>query len=467
MKEYRYTLFTNKIEKNIKKGILKAGDKLPSIRKTKLEYSLSTSSVQAGYDYLVSKGLVTSIPKSGYIVNESIQTLQAITQKKNTLIIDTQFRENILLTSQKQGYSEFTTLNAATPSDLFIPQKLVLQTMQQVIKDKSATLLRYYPSNGSLELKEQIIKRAAQYEISIEPEELIITDGALQALYIALASITSPNDIIAIESPCIFSILQVIASLKLKVIEIPMLLKDGFDIDYLKKVCAKNSIKAIVVTPNFHNPTGNLLSDHQKKAIYSIAQLHHIPIVENDIYGDLYFGVKRPSTIRSFDSEGLVLTYSSFSKTIAPGLRLGWLATGQFLQQAEQVKFALGRSVSPFNQEVITSLLDNPNFDKHLKTFRKQLKHQAYQLTTTLTSSFSKEFKLTSPQGGYSLWGQLPSTMNSTHFFSICQKEGISFTPGTTFSFTNSYESYFRATFSQQLNTGTLQALNKIGTLIR
>ncbi|MDR0228567.1 MAG: PLP-dependent aminotransferase family protein [Flavobacteriaceae bacterium] len=466
MREYKYSAFTNKIEKNIKKGVLKSGDKLPSVRKTKAEYKLSTTTVQNGYDYLVSKGIVTSIPKSGYIVSDSASTLQLASKNKNSVVINTPFRDNILLTSQQQGYSELTALNAATPADTFIPQKLILQTMQQVIRDKNASLLRYYPNNGSLELKEQIVKRSILHEIPIGINELIITDGALQALYIALATITTPSDIVAVESPCPFSILQVIASLKLKMIEIPMRLTEGLDVDYLKKVCTKNTIKAILVTPNFQNPTGLQLTESQKREIYTIAQSHQIPIIENDIYGDLYFDDIRPSTIKHLDTEGLVLTYSSYSKTIAPGIRLGWLAAGKFTVQAEQIRFALGRSVSPINQETINALLQNRNFDKHLKSFRLQLKEQAVTLTTTLNTAFAKDFKISAPQGGYSLWCQLPNAIEHSHFFKLCQQQGIYFTPGETFSFTNTYERYFRATFSHQLNDNTLQKISEIGQRI-
>lgn len=461
-KDYKYKIFTSKIEEAILIGLLKEGDRLPSIRTIKSEYNLSVSSVQSGYDYLVFKGLVTAIPRSGYIVaRQSIQQLPQI--ELSTIPKDAVFRKKVHLITNQSNYRGQTVLNEASPSDIFIPQKLVLKTMQKVIKEKGASLLRYYPNNGSEELKELLVRRSALHGASISSDELLITDGALQALYIALASITSPNDIIAVESPCIFSILEVMANLKLRTVEIPVRFYEGFDTDYLKKVCLTNDIKAIVLTPNFHNPTGVLMTDESKKAVYQVALHHHIPIIENDIFGDLYFNGTRPSNIRNYDEAGLVLTYSSFSKSLAPGIRLGWLAAGQFFSKIERLKFALGRSVSPLNQEVMIKLLQSSAYDKHLRVFRQQLERQAMQLVGQLINAFPDSLHIQFPKGGYCIWAQLPLHTDMVQFYKRCTEEGVQFTPGATFSFTDVYDTCFRAVFAKQLTLVDLQAIKRVG----
>lgn len=184
-----------------------------------------------------------------------------------------------------------------------------------------------------------------------------------------MAAVTQSGDVIAVESPCVFSVLEVISNLKLKIIEVPVHYKTGFDIDFLKDILTENNICAVVVTPNFHNPTGILISDETKKELALIAENNEIPIIENDIYGDLYFDGERPSTICKFDTEGWVMTYSSFSKTLAPGIRLGWLNTGRFFEQAERIKFSLGRSVAPIFQELMIQLLNENSYDRHLRFF--------------------------------------------------------------------------------------------------
>jgi len=469
MKDYRYSIFTSAIEVKIAKGILKPGDKLPSVRRIKEEYNLSISSVQNGYDYLVFKGLVTSVPRSGYVV--AAQTRKANGEPQIDLPPiprDPVFIENVVLTSNIQQHAEFTSLNAATPADFLVPQKLVLRTMQQVIREKGAALLRYYPANGTDELRELLVKRSAGHGAQIQPEELLITDGALQALYIALAITTSPNDIIAVESPCVFSVLEVIANLRLRTIEIPAGSNDGFCTDYLKNVCNKNPVKAIILTPNFHNPTGILMTDERKKEVLAIALHYDIPIIENDIYGDLYFHNSRPSNIRNFDTSGSVITFSSFSKTIAPGIRLGWMAAGRFFSKAERMKFSLGRSVSPLNQEVIAKLLRTASYDRHLRTFRRLLERQAIQLVGQFNTYFPENAYTQIPQGGYSTWNKLPASVDMQEFYKNCEAFGIHFTPGMTFSFTAAYDHYFRATFSQHITPASLNIIKTIGrSLVR
>lgn len=426
MKKYKYHIFTSKIEEAIEQGILKTGDALPAVRTIKDTYQLSTSSVQSGYDYLVFKGLVTSIPRLGYRVASNLKNANA-TPSCNLPAIprDAVFTKKLALITDRLAHTEYTSLHIAAPANPFIPHKLVLKTMQDVVRNKNTALLHYYPNTGSEELKSHILRRAALHGASIQMDELIITDGALQALYVGLASTTSPQDIVAVESPCVFSVLEVLARLRLRVLEIPVQPIHGFDTAYLNKMCQQNVVKAIILTPNFHNPTGLLLSDDKKEELYKIAVQHQIPILENDVYGDLYFQRERPITIKNFDKKGLVMTFSSYSKTVAPGLRLGWIAAGKYFAQAERFKFALGRSVSPLNQEVMIQLLQMPSYDKHLRFLRQNLERQASQLVDQINTAFPFAHPTSSPQGGYSIWNQLPKSADMDYFYHSCKTLGI------------------------------------------
>ncbi|PKF75682.1 PLP-dependent aminotransferase family protein [Chryseobacterium sp. PMSZPI] len=462
MKPYKYEVFTSVIEEQIRNGILQPKDKLPSAREIKKKYNLSTSSVQSGFEYLMIKGWVNSLPRSGYFVAEREE--KKISQARTILppvVRDEVFMKNMMLTSKRT--SEFSAFNNAVPGDLLIPQKLILRTMQEVIREKGVSLLRYYPSHGLEALRELIAKRMRKYGCVFNPDELIITDGALQALTIALRSVTKAGDIVAVDSPCVFSVLEVIANLELKVIEIPVHYQSGFDTEYFCKVCIENDIRALVVTPNFHNPTGNIMSDDTKKDVLRIAEDHEVYIIENDMYSDLYFGDKRPSCIKSFDEKGWVMTYSSFSKTLAPGIRLGWLYTGKFYSKAERAKFILGRSVSPIYQELILKILEGSRYEKHLRSFRKDLNHQANQVLDTLRRSFPEGCYFHKPQGGYSIWGQMPENMDMKKFYTYCESHYISFTPGYTFSLTDQYSRHFRIVFTERMTSESFVLLENIG----
>lgn len=462
MKTYKYEAFTVIIEEQIRNGILQRGDKLPSIRQIKERYKLSISSVQSGFEYLMIKGLIESNPRSGYFVAEKREEyIPEERMKLPSVVRDEVFMKNMLLTSKR--FSESSSFNTAVPDDLLIPQKLILRTMQEVIREKGAALLRYYPSNGLEALRKQIAKQMGGYGCRLNPDELIITDGALQALTIALSSVTKAGDVVAVDSPCVFSIWEVIANLSLKIIEVPVHYKSGFDTEYFKNICAENNIKALIITPNFHNPTGIMMSDDTKKYLLKIAEDHEVCIIENDMYSDLYFDEKRPSSIKSFDEKGQVMIYSSFSKTLAPGIRLGWLYAGSAYARAERSRFALGRSVSPLYQELILKLLQENSYERHLRSFRKNLNQQASQLLEVLRRSFPQGSYFHRPQGGYSIWAQMPDNMDMKRFYQYCEKHKILFTPGNTFSLTDRYDHHFRVVFAERITSESIRLLEETG----
>ncbi|MBN9297067.1 MAG: PLP-dependent aminotransferase family protein [Filimonas sp.] len=468
MKTYKFEVFTSVIERKIREGIFKPGHKLPSVRELKEQYQTSTTTVQNGYDYLVIRGLVESVPKSGYYVRNKPGLSAPLTKSKRKPVVrDAIFKHHLSLTTTLREGRKYSEFNVAAPGDLLMPQKLLLRTMQEVIREQGAGLLRYYPSNGSVDLKNNIVRRAAAQETSIDPEELLITDGALQALYIALSAVCNVGDVVAVESPCVFSVLEVIRVLQLKVIEIPVHPQTGFDIDFFRKACHSNTVKAAIVTPNFHNPTGLLLTDEQKQALLLVAQQYNVALIENDMYGDLNFYGQRPSTIRSFDDSGLVLSYSSYAKTLAPGIRLGWLAAGKFTQRAEQIRFALGSTVSPLYQETINRLLSGNSYDRHVRALRIQLAKNAHLAINLLADHFPKNTTIGTPSGGYNLWVKLSDDTDMARFYAQCEKIGVRFTPGYTFSFSGGFDKHFRLVFADRFSSRRIEAIKLVGKRVR
>jgi len=467
MKGYKFELFTNAIEKNIKEGIFKPGHKLPSVREIKEKYQISMSTVQMGYEHLMLIGLVESIPKSGYYVSQPIQNkIHPLTSQNKPVVRDPVFSNHLALTTSLRVGRKISEFNVAAPGNLIIPQKLILRTMQQVIREQGAGLLQYYPSDGLPALKDNIARRAALYQTRISVGELLVTDGALQALYIALSAVCNVGDVIALESPCVFSVLEVIRVLRLKVVEIPVDNQIGFDVDFFRKACEKDTIKALVITPNFHNPTGTILTDEQKWMLLNTAQKYNVAVIENDIYGDLYFHGQRPCTIKSFDESGLVLTYSSYAKTLAPGIRLGWLSAGKFMERAEQVKFTLGSTVSPLYQETVNRLIGGSGYNRHVRAFRIQLAKNAQFAINLLSTHFPKDIVTAKPAGGYNLWVRMPDNTNMDYFYDQCEEIGVRFTPGYTFSFSSAFNHYFRFVFADPFSPKRIEAIRQLGTRI-
>lgn len=467
MAKYKYEIFTNGLEKDIRTGLLKPGYKLPSVRSLKEQYKTSISTIQKGYEYLMLTGLVESIPKSGYFVSHQASPAPLGKVKAYPVVRDAVFKQHLGLMSAEKEERHVSAFHVATPGDVLMPQQLILRTMQQVVREESAALLRYYPASGSPELKEKIVMSAARHQTLLHEEELVLTDGALQALYIALATVCEVGDVVAIESPCVFSVLEVIRMLRLKVIEVPIDPQTGFAIDFFKKACRQHKIKAVVITPNFNNPTGLSLTSEQKMALLVLIQQHHIALIENDIYGDLYFQGERPGMIKSYDDSGLVLSYASYAKTLAPGIRLGWLSAGKFVARAEQIKFALGSSVSPIYQETIRRILATTAYDRHLRNFRAQLAKNAYMAMNLITDNFPSNTAFVRPQGGYHLWVKMTDTIHMKQFYALCAQHGVRFTPGSIFSFGGTYDHFFRFVFADRFTKEKIAAIAQLGQRLR
>jgi DNA-binding transcriptional MocR family regulator len=469
MKAYRYEEIAAVIEGDIRAGRYRPGHKLPSVRALKEKYRSSTSTVQKVYEELIIQGLAVNVPKSGYYVSRTANEVTSGAAGEGLPPVrDAQFVQHLAeITSSGLSHHALAEFNVAAPGDLLLPQKLILRTMQQVIREQGAGLLRYYPSNGAPALREHIVKRAAGYNTPLRADELIITDGALQALYISLASVCKAGDLIAVESPCVFSVLETARTLQLQVVEIPIDPTSGLDIDHFKRISAGMAVKAIVVTPNFQNPTGTLLTDPQKKYLLEIAQARDIAVIENDIYGDLYFSGSRPNTIRSFDESGLVFTYASYSKTLAAGIRLGWLSPGRYFQKAEQIKFSLGSTVSPIYQETVSKLLTATTYERHIRAFRAKLARQASHTISLLKAHFPAGMQLSVPAGGYHLWAALPDNVNMKAFYAACSRIGVRFTPGHIFSNAGAYRQCFRLVFADQYTREKERAIRLAGEAAR
>lgn len=454
MKQPRHHTFTATIEQKIKSGAYPPGHRLPSVREIMAQYGLSATTVQNGYAHLVISGLVESIPKSGYYVSgtQPVISIPAPVVERDA----TYLHKLSLITSRHAGRRASTEFNVAAPGDLLIPQKLLLRTMQQVIREQGASLLRYDAPTGNASLRQSISLHLSQHHTMVHADELLITDGALQALYIALAAVCRPGDVVAVESPCIFSVLEVLQVMHLQVLEIPA----PFQPDALEEACSRQKARVIIVTPNFHNPTGALLPDGGKQQLLAVAEKYNVPVIENDVYGDLHFTGQRPSNLKTFDRQGLVLTFSSFSKTLAPGIRLGWLAPGRYYKEAEQVRFSLGSAVSPVYQAMVQKLLATGSYQRHVRTFRARLARNAAVTQQLLAAHFPQGTVFSRPEGGYSMWVEMPAGTDMQRFYEH-------FTPGYNFTLTTAFRHCFRLVFAEPYTPARKAAIQAAAQLYR
>ncbi|WP_306354164.1 PLP-dependent aminotransferase family protein [Flavobacterium sp. '19STA2R22 D10 B1'] len=466
LKKFKYQLIADTIEKQIKDEVLVPGNKLPSLRVLCTTHGISQSTAIAVYYDLESKGYVEANPKSGYYVSQHIQKQRVLpkTSKPDGKLSEDAMDKITELVLYSAG-ADYIQLSHGVLADELLPIAKLNKAMILAMRSLKDSGTAYGETQGNEKLRRQIVRHT--YHIpQLDHEELITTAGCINAISYALMALTEPGDSIAVESPAYFGILRLAKSLKLNVVELPTHPITGIVIESLQDALETKNIKVGLIVSNFSNPLGSLMPDEHKKAIVKLIQQYNIPLIEDDIYGDLYFET-RPSTCKSFDESGLVILCSSFSKTLAPGYRIGWIAPGKF--KAEILKLKLTHSISSTNitQEVIANFLETGRYDHHLRKLRRSLQTNCIQYTRAIDRYFPDNTKISAPKGGMVLWVEFDKKVNTIELFKMAVQAGISIAPGKMFTLQDQFSNCLRLNYGIPLNEQTEAALKTIGDLAK
>ncbi|NIF06504.1 PLP-dependent aminotransferase family protein [Chryseobacterium sp. Tr-659] len=467
MKEPVYITFANRIAKMIEEGTFKPGDKLPSIRNLHQKKGLSIGTILQSFNYLMEKGLVVSKEKSGYFVQD-VQGKEIMTPTviPVSLSAQTVHIDNLLQRLPLDGTGKnFVSFTNALPDNRLLPFNSIKRFIQQSSRDYSGSYLGLENRYGNKHLREEIAKRSLHWKGAVHADEIVITNGASEAILCCLKAITQPGDTVLVQSPCFFGILQIIECLGLKAVSVPSHPVSGIIAAEVRQVCQKLPVKACVIVSNFNNPDGSSISTEEKKELAALANTLQIPIIEDDLYADLFFKGIRPDTIKTYDTDGWVMYCSSFTKTLAPGLRIGWCAAGRFTYNVARIKSVLNHSTSNFNQQVILQLLRSGALEKHLLKFRLEMQKNLHRYTTLIQQYFPTGTKITQPNGGLYIWIELPAPLNTSQLLEKAIDQGVSYAPGELFSSGGDYLNYLRISYSGLWEKKTELALAGLGKL--
>jgi DNA-binding transcriptional MocR family regulator len=353
---YLYEEVVNKIAGMIGQGVLRPGERIPSIRKVSSQLDVSISTVLQAYLRLESRGLIEARPQSGFYVKFRAERLppEPKASTPSTTATAVGVGELVSKVLEAARDPEIVPLGAATPSSELLPVRQLNRMMASIGRRRGAIAINYDLPPGNEALRRQIARRSLDWGCHLSLEDIVTTCGGMEALNLCLRAVAKPGDTIVIESPTYYGVLQVIESLGMKALEIATHPREGVDLAALEYAIKRNKVTACIMISNFNNPLGSCMPDKNKKALVGMLARRRIPLIEDDIYGDLYFGSSRPKTAKAFDREGLVLLCSSFSKNLAPGYRVGWTAPGRFKTHVERLKFmntdSLNGSTSHWNE---------------------------------------------------------------------------------------------------------------------
>lgn len=430
-----YEQVAERISAMVSHGTFLSGDRLPSVRNLSQQFRVSKSTVMEAYALLEDRGMVAVRPQSGYYVCRPAHTMLRESGDLHVpppTVVTT--GELALMVFRDAADSRLIQLGAAIPDPENLPVDRLNRMLSAEARRHGRQSLAYERPAGCLRLRTQIARKMVTAGCSLSPDDILVTNGCSEAVMLALRAVCNPGDTVAVESPTFFNTLQAIASLGLKALEIPAHPVHGVNVDTLRYVLEQNRVNACLFVTNFSNPLGYLMPDPAKAELVALLARHGIPLIEDDIYGELSFDNRRPQVAKSYDSDGLVLLCSSFSKTVAPGYRVGWIVPGKFASKVERLKVVTSLTTAVPPQLAIAEYLHNGGYESHLRRLRRMYARQSVALSQAVTRHFPEGTRTSRPEGGFVLWVEMPECVDSVKLYEQARECGITFAPGPIFS---------------------------------
>ncbi len=477
MKKYEFV--ANQISEQIVNGIFKAGEKLPGIRKLRDEFSVSISTIQEALVLLEERKQIEVKNRSGHYVKfqkkfDIPKLSVSKTKLEATPITSHQLALDLVKATNTDDYTLF---GAAIPDADFLPTKEINSAISYTTKHHANHSNHYIFPPGDPELRTQIAIHMQQAGCETSPDDIVITNGCHESICLALKAVAKAGDIIAVETPTFYGLFQAIESLGMKALEIPTDPEQGINLGALEMAIEQWEISACVMVSNFNNPLGFCMPDENKKLFYDLMSSNYIPIIEDDIYGDLGFDNKRPAAIKSFDKlfndAGIettnenVIYCNSFSKTVSPGLRVGWVSSKKYQSRIEYLKYVSNMSTSTIAQLALARYLKHGNHNKYLRNIRMKYAHKVRLMAEEVYNCFPAGTKISRPSGGFVIWIELPEHIDAMEVYKEALERQISIAPGQIFSARKKYSNFIRLNCAKKWGRDIEDAIYTLGRIVK
>jgi DNA-binding transcriptional MocR family regulator len=461
-----YERVAQRLKQQVVSGVYRPGERVPSVRRLSTQLDVSIATVIEAYRRLESQGLLEARPQSGYYVRARLWQPPAEPGISQPSVAPTHVNVSDLAMKVLKAAREpdIVQLGVAAPHASFLPTRALNRLLARRARREEGNGYDFPP--GCPELRRQLARRAAEAGCQLAPEDIVTTSGCQEALSLCLRAVAKPGDTIAIESPAYYGTLQMIERLGMKALEIPTHPRKGVSLEALTLALERWPIKACLFVPTFSNPLGSCMPEEAKKRLAKLLAEHEIPLIEDDIYGDLGYEATRPKAVKAYDRKGLVLLCSSFSKTLAPGYRVGWVVPGRYLSEIEHLKYTSTIATATLPQLAIAEFLERGGYDHYLRKARALYAAQVERMTHAIVRLFPAGTKVTQPVGGFVLWVELPKTVDALELHRRALAKKISVAPGPLFSAKQKYRHFIRLSCALPWNDRLEQALATLGRLV-
>lgn len=460
-----YQQLADDVQEMLADGRLKPGDRLPSVRTLRSRRRLSQATVLRAYALLESRGLVESRPRSGYFVANTTVLAPTVSEQALSAPVQVDVSELVFHILEATRERRLLPFGSAFPSPLLFPLAALANTLARSIRalDPWTTVTDLPP--GSLALRAEIARRYLAFGADVAVDQILITNGAMEALNLCLQAVARPGAVIAIESPAFYGALQAIERLGARAIEVRTDPVQGITEAALREVLDAHAVSACWFMSSFQNPLGATVPDAERPKIVQLLAERDVPLIEDDVYGELYFGARAPRPYKSFDQHGLVLHCSGYAKTLAPGWRVGWVAGGRYAQTLQRLKTMSSLATNIPAQEALAAYLGGGRYESHLRRLRRRLASQQEEMLSAITRHFPAGTRATRAEGGYFSWVELPESVDTLELHRLAASEGIGLSPGPMFSPQREYRHCLRLNYGHPWDAELRQGIARLGAL--
>ena len=462
----KYEALAQDIEALVASGTLVPGDRLPSVREMADSRGISRATVFQAYYLLEARGIIEARSRSGYFVNGVPRPREQppLSQPpKETAVVEV--NRMVMDVLQSMRMHEVVPIASAFPNPDLFPLGQLARGCGPALRKLSAREHLESLAPGNPALRREIGRRYLATGTRVSHEEVVVTNGAMEALKLCLEATTRPGDLVAVEAPTFYGCLQMLELLQRKAVRIPTSPSDGIQVEALRDLLSRQPIKACWLMTNFQNPTGASMPTESKKALVQLLAEHEVPLIEDDVYSELFYGATRPPPAKAFDERGLVLHCGSFSKSLAPSYRVGWTAAGRFAREVEFLKMSSTVGVAVPSQLAVLEFLQHGGYENHLRTLRKALAARC-ELTLRCLDAFMPEgSRFTRPQGGYFTWVELPGGVDALDLHRMALERQVCIAPGRIFSPDQQFKQFVRINYGHPEPDAMPDALRTLGEL--
>ncbi len=459
----------------IEAGSLRPGERMPSLRNLMRLHDISLSTALQLCRVLETDGWAEARDRSGYFVRRPqrarivpMDEPPAGQRPDPAQFVGIHTRVSDFVTRRRQAkIGGHLDLSIARAAPEMYPAEELRMAITRALRHHPEVLSGVPPLQGEPHFRAVLAKRALAAGMTLSPDEVLVTNGCIEALNLALRAVAQPGDTIAVESPTFYGLLQVLESLGLRALEIPTSPQTGVSIEALELALDTYAdIKALVVVPHLQNPLGSVMPASHKERLVQLCETRGLPLIEDDTYTELVDADALPRALKSWDRTGNVIHCASLHKILAPGLRLGWMTAGRWQARVEMLKYAQTRNNEALAQLGAGHFMATGAYDRHLRRLRGFLAVQRERTAEAIASHFPAQTRLNLPPGGLQLWVEMPNRRSSADVFDTALREGILVAPGTLFSNTSRVDHYLRINCGWPFADGVDRALRRLGQIV-